>query len=121
MNISDIVKAVDIQSVLTDVKDAGKLWMQSNASKAALLGKDTLQAVVISATIKSFPASVSDPEINIQKMQAAEKLMALAARHQKELDELEDSAREAINGAIKKAINRIAAAALKAIIFSAVV
>jgi hypothetical protein len=118
--IDSLVEAVDAKSLVDDAVSAGKLWVSEHTSDAVDLGKEGLEAVMVMGIIKSLPSEIEDPDLNIRKMEASQKLLELAAEHEERLDELEASARAAIGKVIRKALGRLASVAMKAALIALV-
>jgi hypothetical protein len=118
--VDGLVSALDVKSLLDEAQDVGKAWVADNAEEGKDLGKDGLEAVMVMGMIKSFPEEITDPTLNIKKMEASQKLLELAADHEEKLDALEASARAAFGKLFKKAMGRIAGYALKAALIALV-
>jgi hypothetical protein len=118
--IDALIDAVDPKSLVDDALSAGKLFAAEHTTDAVALGADGMEAVMVMAIIKELPAEIQDPDLNIRKMEASQKLLELAADHEERLDKLEAEARIAFRKMVRKVLGRIAGVAMKAALIALV-
>ena len=116
----EIADQFGIEDLLGEIAEAGKQWASANADDAAAVGKEGAKAIWMMATLKEFPEEIEDPELNLDKMEAAQTLLALAADHEERLDKLEAAARVLIKQTVRRFLGRAAKFAFKAALIALV-
>ena len=116
----EVADQFGIEDLLGELAESGKQWASDNADDAKAIGVDGAKAVWVMATLKEFPEEIEDPELNLDKMEAAQKLLELAADHEERLDRLEIAARALIKQTIQRFLGRAAKFAMKAALIALV-
>jgi hypothetical protein len=116
----EVADQFGVEGLLGEIAELGKQWAVNNADDVAALGADGAKAVWTAAMLKEFPEEIEDPELNLEKMEAAQKLLELAADHEERIDKLEEAARALIKQAVKRFLGRAARFAMKAAVIALV-
>ncbi len=115
----DFVEDLNVQGIVDDLKSAGQSWMDRHREDIRVVGIEGAEAVLVMAYIETLPSEVLSPDVNIKKMQASAKLLALAARHQKRLDVMRENAKKTVGVAVEKILKHVGGVALKTILGAA--
>lgn len=110
----EIADQFGVEDLLSEIADSGKKWATDNAADVAAIGTDGARAVWVAATLKEFPEEIEDPGLNLEKAEAATKLLELAADHEERIDKLEAAARALLKQTVKRFMGRAAKFAMKA-------
>ncbi len=112
----DLKKIIDLDEIKGELEATAKVWLAQNKEAFKDLPKEAIQAAAALAIIATLGAKVTDPSLNIRKMEAAATIAEVAADQQERLKAAEASLKKLLGDVAKGIMARIGKAALATVI-----
>lgn len=104
---NDIENSLDASAIAEEIRSAGKSWLDDHKEAIEALGKDAAEAALVMGFLSALPRQVSCPSLNVKKMQASAALLKIAARNQRHVEELKESAEKMASELFESVFRRV--------------
>ena len=104
---NEIENSLDAPAIAEEIRSAGKSWLDDHKEAIEAIGKDAAEAALVMGFLSALPRRVSCPSLNVKKMQASAALLQIAARNQKHVEELKESAEKMASELFESVFRRV--------------